>query len=291
MFQNIMTNITNSDLIFNQKSQNIPHSWLISGPTDIAKSSLIYDFVQQLFANIPNISEKIKQGTFSDFLPILSNNKEINVKEVREITKHLSLTAAESKYRMVMIDNAELMNKHAANALLKILEEPPANSIIILVCNNPIKILPTIRSRCRHIKLSPNKADNHQMQEDSSAINFNHFKNEIIDIISKKQMSAVFPFLDKYNMILTDEMWGHFVSAIVSIIAEIIQVSANNKNSFNDSTTPLLSIAKNYKLNEWFIIYEKITLIFSNVNLLSNDKKQCLITVFGILTKAISYET
>jgi DNA polymerase-3 subunit delta' len=81
--------------------------------------------------------------------------REIPVDEVRRIAPFLRLTPAEGGYRVVVVDEAEIMNRNAANAILKVLEEPPRRSVLLLVCNNPGRLLPTIRSRCRRLDLDP----------------------------------------------------------------------------------------------------------------------------------------
>jgi DNA polymerase-3 subunit delta' len=84
---------------------------------------------------------------------------EILVEDVREIARFLHLTSAEGGWRVVVVDSADEMNRNAANALLKILEEPPQHALLLLVCHAPGRLLPTIRSRCRMVTLQPLAAD------------------------------------------------------------------------------------------------------------------------------------
>jgi DNA polymerase-3 subunit delta' len=74
---------------------------------------------------------------------------------VREVGAFLSRTAAEGGWRVVVVDSADDLNASAANALLKVLEEPPSRAILFLVAHNPARLLATIRSRCRRIVLGP----------------------------------------------------------------------------------------------------------------------------------------
>src|SRR5262249_34661542 len=67
----------------------------------------------------------------------------------------LRLPLAEGGWRIVIVDTADDMNRNAANAVLKILEEPPPRALLILVSDNPGRLLPTIRSRCRRLSLRP----------------------------------------------------------------------------------------------------------------------------------------
>ncbi len=80
---------------------------------------------------------------------------EIVVEDVRGIGHFLSLTAAEGGWRVVVIDSADEMNRNAANAVLKVLEEPPKRALLLLVSHNPASLLATIRSRCQRLALKP----------------------------------------------------------------------------------------------------------------------------------------
>lgn len=80
-------------------------------------------------------------------------SKEIRVSEIRELISFLSLSSAEGGRRVVIVDCADEMNVAAANALLKMLEEPPERTILLLVSHQPSRLLPTIRSRCRELRL------------------------------------------------------------------------------------------------------------------------------------------
>jgi DNA polymerase-3 subunit delta' len=80
---------------------------------------------------------------------------QITVDAIRGVKGFLSLTAGEGAWRVVVIDAADDMNRNAANALLKVLEEPPPQALVLLVSHNPGGLLPTIRSRCRQLTLRP----------------------------------------------------------------------------------------------------------------------------------------
>ncbi len=80
---------------------------------------------------------------------------EIRIDDIREAEAFMHLTAGAGKKRVLIIDSADDMNVHAANALLKSLEEPPPETVILLLSHAPGKLLPTIRSRCRKIVLKP----------------------------------------------------------------------------------------------------------------------------------------
>ncbi|HEY6431672.1 MAG TPA: DNA polymerase III subunit delta', partial [Acetobacteraceae bacterium] len=79
---------------------------------------------------------------------------EIGIDDVRDAAEFLRLTPAEGGWRVVVVDRADELNRNAANGLLKILEEPPARAVLLLVCASPGRLPTTIRSRCRRLRLS-----------------------------------------------------------------------------------------------------------------------------------------
>jgi len=101
----------------------------------------------------------IKQGDVvdDDMLGSLKRSQVIKVEDVRDVVSFLMKKSFNDSWRVVIVDSADDLNTSSANALLKILEEPPLKSILLLVSHNPARLLPTIRSRCAKLALSPLK--------------------------------------------------------------------------------------------------------------------------------------
>lgn len=90
-----------------------------------------------------------------DMRQSLKRSAVIKVEDVRNVVEFLSKKSFNDNWRVVIVDSADDLNTSSANALLKILEEPPAKSILLLISHNPGKLLPTIRSRCARLALKP----------------------------------------------------------------------------------------------------------------------------------------
>ena len=152
-------------------SGRLHHAWLLTGPDGIGKATLAYRFARALFAGSATLEmdasrpvfRRVAKGSHADLLTLElpvdeetgKTKGEIPVAAVRSVAPFLHLTAIEGGWRVVVVDGAEHMNRNAANALLKVLEEPPARAVILLVCAAPGRLLPTLRSRCRTLRLQP----------------------------------------------------------------------------------------------------------------------------------------
>ncbi|MEL7460313.1 MAG: DNA polymerase III subunit delta' [Pseudomonadota bacterium] len=162
------------------------HAWLLTGPAGIGKASFAWALAGTLLATPPSgglfgaapvshlgldpehpvrtrleaLSEPrlslIRRG-YDDKAKRLKT--QITVDEVRKLHGFLGLSAPDGGRRVVLIDAADDMNVTAANAVLKLLEEPPADTVFLLISHRPGGLLPTIKSRCRTLRFDPLGAD------------------------------------------------------------------------------------------------------------------------------------
>lgn len=154
------------------------HAWLISGPEGVGKALFADKAALRLLAegagpvvdagglDVPDhhpTARLVEAGSHPDIIRLERLPKEsgtdlarsITVDQVRGLQRLFSTTASMSPWRAVVIDSIDDLERPAANALLKNLEEPPPNSLFLLVSHAPERLLPTIRSRCRQVRLSP----------------------------------------------------------------------------------------------------------------------------------------
>lgn len=135
-------------------SENEPAFRLIANRAHPDLKILERDFIE---TDKKKIIKAIKDGEAMDeeALSGLKKSAVIKVDEIRTVNDFLRKKSFDGKWRIVVIDSADDLNTASANALLKILEEPPAGSLIFLISHNPYRLLPTIRSRCAKLNLQP----------------------------------------------------------------------------------------------------------------------------------------
>lgn len=153
-------------------SQNlVSHSYLFSGPDGIGKKLVANEFAKLINCRSKDAIDsdnrdtevcscgscsKIDKGIHPDVIYVqFEGVKSIKVEQIREgVEEKLFLKSFEGRYKVVIVDEAHRMSSGAQNAFLKTLEEPPANSVIILITSNPDSLLPTIRSRCQLVRFN-----------------------------------------------------------------------------------------------------------------------------------------
>ena len=172
-----------AEFLANYTADRQHHAWLISGSRGIGKATLAWKIARFLLATpdrddgmfaapeptsldisadhpvsrrIVALSEPrvylLRRGLTDRENAVAQN---ILVPEVRKMKDYFNLSVADGGRRVAIIDTADDLNPNAANALLKLLEEPPAGTTFLLLSNQPARLLPTIRSRCRELRLNP----------------------------------------------------------------------------------------------------------------------------------------
>ncbi len=152
-----------------QRSVNtgrVAHAYLFDGIEGCGRRTTACALIQVLFCLQPVAGDacgvcsscrKLIAGNHPDlqFLSPLPDKRDISIEQIRELQQVLSLRPFEARRKACLIEPAERMNEKSANALLKTLEEPPGDAILILLTTQPDLLLSTIRSRCQHLRFSP----------------------------------------------------------------------------------------------------------------------------------------
>jgi DNA polymerase III subunit delta' len=161
------------------RTKRLSHAWLIGGPHGIGKATLAWRFTRFLLANpdpdaatareatdlsVPRthpVWARLQSGAYGDVAVLRRewNDKtkkffsEIRVDDVRQALQLFQRASSAGGYRICILDSAEDLNRSSANALLKVVEEPPPQSLFLIVSHQPSQVMPTILSRCRKMFL------------------------------------------------------------------------------------------------------------------------------------------
>lgn len=171
-----------AQLLAGLASGRLHHGWLLAGPRGVGKATLAWRFARAALAHPPGgglfappppttldvapdhpVARRIAAGAEPGLLAIRRGTDDktgrlraqITVDEVRRLRDFFGLSATDGGRRVVIVDAADEMNTAAANAILKLLEEPPSGALLMLIAHRPAALLPTIRSRCRMLRLQP----------------------------------------------------------------------------------------------------------------------------------------
>ena len=174
-----------AEMLSAYREGRLAHAWLIAGKEGIGKATLAWAFARFVLANPDPAAKAVREAldlhvepshsaarllaglAHPDFALIRREWQgatkrlaaEISVEAVRRGLQVFQLSAAFGGWRIAIVDCAEDLNRNSANALLKMVEEPPERSLILIVSHRPSQLLPTIRSRCRRLRLDPLSED------------------------------------------------------------------------------------------------------------------------------------
>lgn len=181
--------VAEAELLAAIQSGRMHHAWLLTGPKGVGKATLAWRAARFLLAHPPGGDAQLLDGSpLADTMDVSPDHPvsrrvaamsepgimllrrpwdadkkrlktQITVDEVRRLNGFFGLSSTDGGYRVVIVDSADEMNTAAANALLKVLEEPPRSAVLFLVSHRPARLLPTIRSRCRELRFGPLDAE------------------------------------------------------------------------------------------------------------------------------------
>lgn len=187
-----------ADFLDAYRKDRLHHGWLLTGPRGIGKATMAWRIARFLLATpisdggmfaapapesldiSPDhpVSRRMAARGEPGLASIIRSADEktkklrtqIVVDDIRKLNRFFGLSAADGGRRVVIVDSADEMNPNAANALLKMLEEPPERTVLLLISHQPSRLLPTIRSRCRSLRLSPLDPQDMQAALDQTGI-------------------------------------------------------------------------------------------------------------------------
>ena len=291
-------------LLDNFNDNKLHHGLLFSGNKGVGKAGFALDLATKIILSSSSHSnedlKKIQLGSHPDLLIITKEEKkrDIPVDAVREITGFLSLTAAISKHRVIIIDAIDDLNRNSNNAILKTLEEPPANVFLFLINHNSAKVLDTIKSRCRLIKIANPSYKNFK---EILTKNLEGINEEEIKILAKISDQSIGSALEMYNYNAVD-LYEQIEQLLVEnnnkAIFDLAKTISGNDELWNIFEKLIIFYLHNSLLSQFhssaernnaekvFIIADKINDLFLATKNLNLDKSQSIINIFYIIKNA-----
>ena len=334
-------------------SNSLHHAWLLEGPPGIGKATFAYSAARSILSqnkatsnapllfsdselmpiNVLNfnfeennlIHNRVSERTHAD-LKIIErievdkypyNQDIIPVSKVRELEFFFSKTSGEGGWRIAIIDSLDNLNKHGSNSLLKILEEPPKNCLIILISSNKANVLDTIRSRCRTLRFSPLKAHETELIIKNNSKHENEEDLYKLNILSNGSPGKALMIYNNNGLEIYDHLINIFLK-ITNIDLDIVDILLKNiiskKNVFGIKILNLLMTvflnrtyrrslslidldistneknAQEYLINNFNIadlptLWENIFMQINKTTDFNLDKKQAIITLIENIRK------
>jgi DNA polymerase-3 subunit delta' len=325
-------------------SGRLPHAWLITGKRGIGKATLAYRFARFLLAEgaaggglfaVPATSlavapahqayRLVVSGGHPDLFVVERTVNEktkrlrsvIVIEDAAKVAEFLHKTSALGGWRVVIVDGADTLNKSAENSLLKILEEPPKQTVLMLTSDNPGRLLATTRSRCRTLVLKPLSEENiiallQRYRPDLSSSDVAILTRlgdgsigRALDLAASDGMalySRIFsllrnlPDLDveelhgfaeklggrggEDNFSLLGELLPDFLARLVALGA------AQGRPVSSEEERVMRNLAGRRGLDQWVTVWEKLTHLFAQAEGINLDRKQVVLNAFFVLEEA-----
>jgi DNA polymerase III subunit delta' len=328
----------------------LAHAIILGGPRGIGKATLAYRFARWLLARgregemigpsdgltarrdglsldpAHPVARRVASGGHADLFSVERGwdarrkklRGEILVEDVRAIAGFLQLTPAEGGWRIVIVDSADEMNRNAANALLKILEEPPKRALLLLVCHAPGRLLPTIRSRCRRLSLQPLavaeiaallRQQRPQLDEsdtlmlarlgdgsigralelaEAGGIALYRTLTEVINRLPTLDIQALHRLADGVAGSDGEERFETLTALLIDFLERLIAGTADGvpRSVMDEEAALLRRLGDPGRLDRWVEVWETLRALFGRTDAVNLDRKLVLLDAFFTLETA-----
>ena len=308
------------------RAGRLHHAWLLHGPRGIGKATLAYRFARFLLAEdeagdttarqgeriaidpASPVFRRIASGGHADLLVLEPDRdpktgapkREIGAENARRVDHFLALKPGEGRWRVVIVDTADAMNRYAANAVLKLLEEPPERALFLLLSVSPARLLPTVRSRCRRLALEPlAPADLDRMLRDRLP-DLSEEERAVLGRLGKGCPGQALDLAGRGGLELQGLLSG--------LLEELPAVDMARLHALGDALARSGAAAdfrtvgelladwlaghakaagtRRAELERWLGLWEKVNRLFDDAQRYSLDRKQVLLTAFAALQHA-----
>jgi len=241
------------------------------------------------------IYKALSSGNYmnEDDLAKLKKSAEIVVDDVREVCDFLAKSSAYGGWRIVIIDSVDEMNRSSANAILKVLEEPPHRTMMLLVAHNPDTLLPTVRSRCAKLELKP-------LQDNITASLLRRYCSDLnesevkkISVLAEGSIGKAMVYVDGNAVDFYDRIKKTVKDGKNFKIKDILEfsdiaVKDNNYELFKELIGRFLAEQARSGINAltYTKLFDDFSRIFKQTESLNLDKRQVVMNMMVALARA-----
>ncbi|MEI8295959.1 MAG: AAA family ATPase [Alphaproteobacteria bacterium] len=212
----------------------LPPAWLFVGPPTADKSAAAYLLAQKILCDARGpeqsviVQRQMELGYYPNFFVLKkkSSDAELGIDDVRQLINYLRTSAPLPGWRVVVIEGIDTLNRHAANALLKTLEEPPAQTLILATAITAARVLPTLRSRCVRLVFQANEVKENEDDQAHEDI------GKAVAMAARGDFRSLLPVIEKLAQ--DDQSFTKATCLIEQFIYKLIicSVSFSNKDSW-----------------------------------------------------------
>ncbi len=324
--------------------ERIAGAWIIGGKAGIGKATLAWRLARHLMCGTgedlfgePSATLDFDAGdpaaawisarSHGDVLAVGPSmnergrrRREVVIDDVRRVGPFFARTAGNDGWRVVIIDDADLMNTNAANAVLKVVEEPPRRAVVLLVSAIPSSLLATIRSRCRKITLSPLLREQVSLLLEQYLPNLAVEERDALAQLSGGSPGRALLLAEKDGLALYREVisliatapdidpaalhrlaerlarpggeasWNLAFDFIMDWSAAIIRKATTGEAAppvLPEEAEAMARIADDPALERWMAVWEKVAHLRLTVQSFNLDRRQSILSVFGTLQAAV----
>ena len=286
------------------ENKMLPHTILLTGQKGIGKSTFVYHFVNFILSKNEkyqysvdkhlidenNLSYQfVTKSSHTNFFLLDSNTLDENIKidQVRSLTKFLNKSTYLDDIKLILIDNADLLNINSSNALLKSLEEPKDNTYFFIISSNTKKILNTIKSRSIEFKFvfsyEEKKEILNKILKDNNFENLLNFPNDLLNYESHGNILRLISLLSASGV----KDLNDYLSVVLFLMDDLL-IKKNNEllpylSLFIQLYYKKLSFKKVTNTNIYNYNKIKILKLIHNLKTYNLDKKNLHLTILGIL--------
>jgi DNA polymerase-3 subunit delta' len=323
------------------------HAWLLTGPKGIGKATLAYRAARFVLRHgmaevaaaagahdlsTPEDHQVFRQVAARSHPNLLTLNRPyddkskrlktvITVEEVRRTANFFGMSAGAGGWRVAIIDAADEMNVNAENALLKILEEPPPQSLFFLIAHQPGRLLPTIRSRCRSLRLAPlsddavagimaangvksSESDRFAIASlaegsagralaiaDGGGLDLYGEITALLMTLPRLDLKALHKLADKMARRGADDTWATALDLLGDWLQRLVRGAAgasSRPDLVPGEGAAMARLAEAASLDRWVEVWEKINETVARAEALNTDRKLVVLNIFAMLESVAS---